>query len=303
MLKSKRNIGIKIRNKEIENNNIISNIISHIKIEDFQYYPKFWAERSSPFEDELLSSWMSRTAIANLITISEILSDLGFHPYKLDLDLNWNQELIELFVKKTGVSEEKLHEMSLIEVKNAIDNIYKKKNTALKVIKRLWITSWQTQNKNGLRYCPLCLQEDKVPYFRKEWRLNYITFCSTYNCFLENKCPVCKSPIALYRIKWDSSLRNCYKCGADLSKTKVIPILTSDTILTNTKSFLMKAKWEDIFKVLSLAWFIACYCSLNNVVFNSHPLIKDKSLINFWNRVLKKKNKISIFSNISATFY
>ena len=43
------------------------------------------------------------------------------HPFYLDLDLNWNPDLMQLFMEKTGVSEAKFREISLLDVKEAIN--------------------------------------------------------------------------------------------------------------------------------------------------------------------------------------
>jgi len=274
----------------MKNKKYIPKILSTSNFPQIQYYPKFWAERPEPIEGESLSSWMIRTSIANLTNLSKLISELDYNPNYIDLDLHLKREIIQLFIDKTGVSEKKLREISLIDVKKSYEIIQRK--SSLNILQQLWITSWYKNNKNSLRYCPLCLKEDKMPYFRKEWRLSYISFCPIHNCFLENECPVCNSGIAPYLLKWDSSLKNCYKCGADLTEIPINFIPKKDLILKATKVFLTNSKNKLVYKVLSLAWFIANNCQPSNTVFRNHPLTK----------FFKKKRKILLFSNIKIIF-
>ena len=281
----------------------IPTILPIKELEKHSYYPKLWANRPKPFEGELLSSWITRTAMANLTNLTTLIYNVvEGHPFYLDLDLNWNLDLMQLLLEKTGVPEAKLREMTLLDVKKSINVISKNNSASSKMFKMLWITKWRTRSKNGLRYCPLCLKTDKIPFYRKDWRLGYMTVCLTHNCFLENKCPVCNSPLAPYRLKWDSNLIKCYKCGADLTETSIISIPASDPILKATKTFLLNPNNEIIHKVLSLARFIANYCTLSDPIFNNHPLTKDEKLINFWRKNSKKTIKLALFSNIQVSF-
>ena len=100
--------------------------------------------------------------------------------------------------------------------------------------KILWKTKVIYNYEIGLRYCPLCLKQDKEPFFRKIWRLRYIPFCFNHNCFLEETCPICNRLIDNYMLRWGAfNIKNCSKCNADLSYTKPEFIKINDPLLKN----------------------------------------------------------------------
>lgn len=142
---------------------------------DSFHYPKYWAERPEPIERESISSWMIRTAMANLTTLSLLLRDIQIKKFRgkyfhthIDLDFNWIPEIIQLFVEKTNISEKKLREMSLFDLKKEIKELTRKKyDDEDTIFNLLRTTRWMTTHSTGLRFCSLCLKENKTPYFRK----------------------------------------------------------------------------------------------------------------------------------------
>jgi hypothetical protein len=92
-------------------------------------------------------------------------------------------------------------------------------------------TSWilpvgiyhRTHRQFGLQYCPLCLAEDKVPYYRRKWRLAFLTSCEKHHVLLQDCCPHCRSPINFHRNDTGTfhkymaeSLTLCHACSVDL---------------------------------------------------------------------------------------
>lgn len=78
-----------------------------------------------------------------------------------------------------------------------------------------------------LRYCPYCMAEDKVPYYRLEWRLASSVLCRRHGVLLKDRCPHCGSRIirnvrqrlVLPETERSRFLRTCRACGASLSDT------------------------------------------------------------------------------------
>ena len=66
------------------------------------------------------------------------------------------------------------------------------------------------------RFCPYCLQEDIIPYFRSNWFVKPFTICSEHNCLLLDSCPHCNSPIRFWNTDWDKSIGTCSKCNRKL---------------------------------------------------------------------------------------
>jgi hypothetical protein len=76
---------------------------------------------------------------------------------------------------------------------------------------------------HGLQYCPVCLAEDEIPYFRKRWRVALYTFCTRHNVMVQDRCPVCQSGVVFHRLEQgqygsadESPLSICHECGFDL---------------------------------------------------------------------------------------
>jgi DNA-directed RNA polymerase subunit RPC12/RpoP len=277
-------------------------ILSTSTIPKRNYLPKLWAERPIPEADELLSSWLTRTAIENLTNLSTLIFEtVRKHPHNLDLDLHWEEDFMELYEDKTGVSKKKLYKMSLLKESEFITNFFEKEN-ALKNVKTLFFVSWRDRALNGLKFCPACLKSDEIPYFRKDWRLTLVPICPIHDCLLENKCPQCNSPLAPYRLKWNSNMKTCFKCGADLSQAPVRIISSSDRLLSPIKSFLNSKNDELKCKVLILAWFIVKHCTPSDPIFIEHHLIKNKEIISFWKENHHRNKKLNLFSNIQINY-
>lgn len=73
---------------------------------------------------------------------------------------------------------------------------------------------------NGLMYCPKCLKEDGISYWRKKWRYFFYTACPKHKIFLTDRCWHCYNPIKLLRTDLTKGIKYCHNCGADLSLTE-----------------------------------------------------------------------------------
>ena len=264
------------------------------------YYPLYWAESPKPINGESLSSWLIRVSLANLENASSLINNTGNYPSRIDLDLNQISDIIGYYSKKVNILEEELMIMSLLNLKKKIDEIIRKDRTA-KVVNDLYFTGWRKRAKNGLRICPICLKEDKIPHLRKIWRLSYIPICLKHKSFLINECPGCESSIIPYEIKWDSQITKCFNCGYDLTKIQPEVILEKDNLLLGYQ-ILNDLKSEEIYKVLSLSWFIANHCHISDVIFKSHPFSKLKELCKIENDNKNTPNKKIYFTNLKLSY-
>lgn len=78
------------------------------------------------------------------------------------------------------------------------------------------------------QYCPQCLGDDEVPYFRLQWRLAFTLICDRHLVKLAAHCHACGSRINLEtekRIQLPKKIRNqtlclCPKCSAYLPDNK-----------------------------------------------------------------------------------
>jgi hypothetical protein len=277
---------------------------------------KKWAEKPSPLNNESLSSWMIRTALANLNSLSSLLDyiqdyylDYKIYTINKDYDLEWFPDLMELFSDKTETPINSLKSMSLSHLNFKVDEITKVKDDSTwrnNIYQELWLTKWKSRYGTGLRFCPLCFKEDKTPFFKNRWRLRYITFCPDHKCLLENTCPNCNRYIAPSRLKWDYSINQCYNCGFDLSLANPILFDKNDKILKISTEYLTSPKLtlNEIYRVLSESWAIKSN-DLDNKVFQNHPFTKDDELIDIWKGISDKYNRDNrrhLFSNLKASF-
>ncbi len=68
------------------------------------------------------------------------------------------------------------------------------------------------------RYCRSCLNQDRIPYFRRLWRLGCAYVCPIHGEVLRDRCPRCHAPIDLSQdgLKGIRRARMCGRCGGDL---------------------------------------------------------------------------------------
>lgn len=80
-----------------------------------------------------------------------------------------------------------------------------------------WITAvglfHRIRRRHGLQYCPDCLAE--APYFRRTWRLAFVTQCPIHHRVLLDACVRCDAPIVPHRHEWFPT--RCPSCGMDLA--------------------------------------------------------------------------------------
>jgi hypothetical protein len=181
-----------------------------------------------PFKDELITSWITRNALEYGIKPSN-LSTLIFEDteaWKSDIDVYLNLKRIEILSKNTGVSEDTITDLTFY---TSCDYFY---NQTEKTPQVKWVMPLgvRTRKKSfGLQYCPCCLIEDgKRPYFRKKWRLGFMTCCTDHSVQLHDRCPNCHDPIDIKRpqkredeiLYHPEDMAHCSSCGFDLRKTK-----------------------------------------------------------------------------------
>ncbi|MCW2364831.1 hypothetical protein M2341_000278 [Sphingobium sp. B7D2B] len=69
------------------------------------------------------------------------------------------------------------------------------------------------RHRAGLQFCPTCLITDTTPYFRRRWRLAFVTSCTEHGTMLRDRCPHCSSPVHPHVAL---SARHCFKCGKSI---------------------------------------------------------------------------------------
>lgn len=85
----------------------------------------------------------------------------------------------------------------------------------------------------GRRYCPLCLREDKAPYFRLIWRLSVAPVCIKHKVFLVSECGHCKLRLYPFEKARVLDIAKCNYCGSLLSSA------TADAVNPRERGFVI----------------------------------------------------------------
>ncbi len=172
-----------------------------------------------PQEDELLSSWLVRIALAH-DTMPWSFYNMHFPEYKniifsRDIDVWAPKVFLQKLVWKSGYSYEPIYNLTL---KSYIGTLLPQFNPSGCNKYFSYIKIRGRSNKlYGQRYCPECLQADEVLYFRKKWRLKAIQKCEIHNLELANKCLKCGEPISLYKFTREGNgFTKCWSCNSYL---------------------------------------------------------------------------------------
>jgi len=96
----------------------------------------------------------------------------------------------------------------------------------------IWVLQggWGSRQRQQpwLQYCPACLQDDADPYFRREWRLAFVTVCPTHHQQLLDRCPVCSAVVILHGLTPEAAaLTCCYHCQRDLRGAHALALAPS----------------------------------------------------------------------------
>lgn len=184
-----------------------------------------WAIPVELLPDELFSSWLVRTALANgcdPLTFTGVVWP-KWRVWMVDVDRQPPAERLAVLSKMSNIPVEAFSESTLAP-------------TALRILDGLpgkesawpWVLAIGARNRRrsgGLQYCPMCLTEDDRPYFRLQWRFAWHIGCEKHGCFLEDRCPECGAPVEPHRVTAESrSVAHCPSCGSSLSGAKPEPL-------------------------------------------------------------------------------
>lgn len=242
-----------------------------------------------PLEDELLSSWLTRMAFEHQRTLTTFLSLFikqdGSSLSRKDIDFLYEEKLFDSLFVKSNLSKKEILKMSLRSEEGYLyscNNCLYPPNQIRKLVDK--------RTHHGLMYCPKCLAEDEIPYFRKKWRYTFYNACPKHKIFLTDRCWACYERINFSKIKHTKSLAFCNKCEKDL-RTSIIPPIQSNynyglrAIKWFEKGFdrgyffINKQKVHSLFVFDSFTRFTFLLDRKDNLILENFPLITEyKSL-------------------------
>lgn len=181
-----------------------------------------------PAEDEAVSSWVSRLALAQGCTLQEMLDFLELQPYP-DIDAAFLGTVAATVRQKCGLPSTAFH---LVECANTA--------IQLRGIDRV-IRLRHTGNTPRFRYCPACLREEGVATVPYQWRFREWRYCPIHCCLMEDRCWSCNLAVRYPFDMADSragqeghgTQRRCMRCSADLAALSPCELVTDEQELVS----------------------------------------------------------------------
>lgn len=188
-----------------------------------------WLSRPKPQDDELLSSWLVHIAWSNVEKIESWSSKLWGTRSQIwtqDIDRLAPPQVYELIAEKCGVDLERAWQTTLASYEGILYERHHSKGAAR------WLMPTGGRKRGrflyGLQCCPICLREDAEPYYRRKWRLAFVTVCLKHKVLLIDRCDQCGSPISFHQSDFGSfdfpevlRMTHCKKCGKDYRNIQV----------------------------------------------------------------------------------
>lgn len=195
-----------------------------------------WPIRYKPHSDELLSSWLVRLARGHGLhvqTFCNLIFGNQLQVWNRDIDRLGPDWIVDVLSEHTGTPLEVARGTTLRTFEGWLYPAFRASGTLQ------WITTLQmfhrTRQGFGMQYCPRCLHEDEDPFFRRAWRVAFITTCPKHKCMLRDRCIECGAGVAFHRGDMGrpdgqhrESIADCYACGASLGRRSVDAIETYD---------------------------------------------------------------------------
>ena len=178
-----------------------------------------WPICPRPYPDELLSSFLVRVAHANGASPWRFYSFHLSGPsiWTRDIDRNAELSLLTEVSRLAQVDLSILHGMTMQSWEDAMTD-GRRSGRAQSIAPCINVvgSSRKMRKHFGMQYCAECLREE--PYFRKAWRLSFVTTCTRHQADLRDCCVTCGASIAFCAS--EISLLHCFKCGRSLTLAK-----------------------------------------------------------------------------------
>ena len=184
-----------------------------------------WPLRLKPYDDELLSSWLVRLSRAYGMEASRFGASITYYSafWNRDVDKGLDDNLLQSLIDRTALSPARVLETTFSGYRGfPIHELYDKGLSA-------WILSIGLRDgrrhRAWLQYCPYCLQDDDDPYFRRSWRLAFVTVCPPHHCRLLDRCVACAAPCNIHQVRRDApAITCCYRCRFDARRSWAPPL-------------------------------------------------------------------------------
>lgn len=202
-----------------------------------------WPIHLKPRTNELLSSWIIRLAHAHGYKVeraSRVLFGRDHAIWSRDVDRLAPSGVLTKMCEITG-TDPKLANLTTLESFGGFlsERVHPGGHAP-------WIIPLHIRHRQrtapGLMYCPICLQDGETAYYRRSWRLAFITVCTAHGVALHDTCWQCGTPVMPHRVDIgrcgatprDRSFVRCWRCGCKLNAVDVEPC--DEYLLTFTRN-------------------------------------------------------------------
>lgn len=175
--------------------------------------------RPRPLDGESLSSWRQFSGTENGFRLYPLHAELRRSDPDMcgDVTLNW-------LSREFDIEPGELRSLTLRRYEGTVFRILSQRRPDRWVVPLRYT---QSAVQYGPAYCADCLREEPRPFFRLQWRLAFITECTSHECELRERCPDCAHLVwphtatqaPLYARK-SSKPADCAYCGFDLSRLR-----------------------------------------------------------------------------------
>ena len=167
-----------------------------------------------PLPDEILSSWLARTAYAHLThpkTFMNMHFSSGKFNWRPNFDASVTDDILHIIERKSALSFETIYQMSLKSYVSYLQESIIPDGLNTFIIPQ--------------RFCPVCLREDQFPYYRRSWKVLFSTVCIKHHCYLYDRCPSCNTLLKITHMYRNTlPFVFCHKCGFDLRKARKLTV-------------------------------------------------------------------------------
>ncbi len=177
-----------------------------------------WPVPTALLPDEILSSWLVRTALRQGCDPLALTGDLWpkWRPWTMDIDRNLPSDCLDTLSRHAGMDPTAIQSATLVPIATQIRGRAPPKRSIWPWI--LALGARNTKRRSGLQYCPQCLSEDETPYFRVQWRFVWHTGCEKHGCSLVDRCWRCHAPLEPHRLGAQAPhVARCPSCEGNLS--------------------------------------------------------------------------------------
>lgn len=167
-----------------------------------------------PLPDEILSSWLTRTAYAHLThpkTFMNMHFTSGKFNWRPNFDASVSDDVLRIIEWKSSLPFVNIYQMTLRSYEGYLQE---------SIIPDGLNTFIVSQH-----FCPVCLKEDQFPYYRKSWKVLFTTVCFKHHCYLYDHCPSCNTLLKITHMYRNTlPFVFCHKCGFDLRKARKLTV-------------------------------------------------------------------------------